>query len=64
MSCKVGALLEDGSPLNADDKATLAGALGNAETVPASQLAKALTAHGVKVGSTTIKDHRATRCAC
>ena len=63
--CKVGALLEPGSPLDADDLGSLDAALSaHRRDVPATALAKALTLEGHPVSATTVKDHRGERCAC
>ena len=60
--CKVGALLEQGT-LRPGDRRYLADQLAN-PAVPATALARALTLEGHPVGQSTVKDHRADRCAC
>lgn len=62
--CKVGALLEPDSPLDPDDLGSLDAALADADTVPATVLARALTLEGQPASATTVKDHRGKRCAC
>lgn len=62
MTCKVGQLLEP-DVLEATERDLLEQALA-LPRVPAHVLAGALTTEGHPVGTTTIKDHRGTRCAC
>lgn len=62
--CKVGALLDKGTPLSPADAGTLTGVLGQPERYPATVLAQALTLEGHPVAPTTVKDHRGHRCAC
>ena len=63
MTCKAGALLADDTPLPAEDRDTLAMELQQ-PAASASVLSRALANLGHRVGPTTIKDHRAARCAC
>lgn len=64
--CLIGGLLAEGSPMAAEDRATLAPLVTcpYPEEVSAVTLANALCNSGHPVGPTTIKDHRASRCAC
>lgn len=57
MPCKIGSLLQDERILPAEDRAALAIAL--AADGPATSIAQEHM-----VGATTVKDHRARRCAC
>lgn len=62
--CKVGALLDKGTPLSPADAGTLTGVLGQPDRYPATAVAEALTREGHRVSPTTVKDHRGARCAC
>lgn len=64
--CKAGKLAAE---LPAPDGALLASLLsgepdGRGRHVPASVLARAVRADGHLLSATTVKDHRAGRCAC
>jgi len=61
--CKLGTYADESGPLSAADRAALARALPS-PAVPATALSRALGAIGSPVGTTTVKDHRAGRCAC
>ena len=64
MTCKLGALV-----LPATDRALLdrwleTGLDSKGRSVPASVMARALSAEGYGVGPTTVKAHRSKTCAC
>lgn len=69
--CKAGQLVEWPHVFDGAERELAVGLLASADAtdargrnVPASTLSRALANLGHRLGPTTIKDHRAGRCAC
>ena len=64
MTCKLGALVLPATDRELLDRWLETGLDSKGRSVPASVMARALSADGHKVGPTTVKAHRSMSCAC